>query len=112
MLSYGKLGFTVYFAFTLSLLTAGTAFKLWIEYDARTLAVHLQAETAAAAKELRQNALMAQQERTRRQLEQNKAIEKQNAINAQKQRTCSFWRDQYMKNKTSYDKTMMDSACK
>ena len=51
MFSYGKLGLTIYLALTLSSLTVGITFKLWLEHDARALAAQLEAEVTAVAKD-------------------------------------------------------------
>ncbi|WP_461515715.1 hypothetical protein [Porticoccus sp.] len=112
MLSYGKLGLTIYLALSLSLLAAGTTFKLWLEHDANTFASHLEAESAAMTEQIRQQTQLAQYQQHLRQIEQNKLRAKRDAANAQKQRTCTFWRDQYAKTNKSYDQSMMNSACK
>lgn len=112
MFSYGKLGLTIYLALTLSSLTVGITFKLWLEHDARALAAQLEAEVTAVAKKFEYQALVAQRKNSARQTEQNKARAKLNAANAQRQRTCTFWRDQYAKTRKSYDKTIMGTACK
>lgn len=119
MLSYGKLGVTIFFALTLSSLVVGTTFKLWFEYDLRVLGRQLEAETIAMQKEMEYRALVAKGERAARQQELNQARlqseadrRQQKAINAQKQRTCTFWRAEFAKTRKTHDKLMMNTACK
>lgn len=119
MLSCGKLGGTIFFARALSSLVVGTTFKLWFEYDLRALDRQLEAETIAMQKEMKYRALIAKGERSVRQQELNQARlqseadrGQQQAINAQKQRTCTFWRAEYAKTRKTHDKLMMNTACK
>lgn len=112
MVSYGKLGLSIFLSLTLSSLVVGATFKLWIEHDARTLAAQLEAEAIATAKEMERQAQLAAQERERQERSRKRAQAKRDAIRAQKQRTCNFWNDQYNKTRASYDKAMRDSACR
>lgn len=119
MLSYGRLFISIYFAMTLSALTVGTVFKLWIEYDARVLAEKIEALAALAAakakalaEELKHQAALDAEAAKKRQAELEITRQKSASITAQRQRTCNFWNDQYRKTKSSYDKPMRDSACR
>lgn len=119
---YAELWTTLYlnlFPLTLSVFTVGTVFKLWFEYDARVLAEKIQAEAALAAskakalaEELKRQAALDAEAARKRQAELEIARQKRASITAQRQRTCNFWKDQYLKTKSSYDKGMRDTACR
>ncbi|MEZ5529132.1 MAG: hypothetical protein R3E57_04195 [Porticoccaceae bacterium] len=65
----------------------------------------------ALAEELKRQAALNAEAAKKRQTELEIARQKRASITAQRLRTCNFWKDQYLKTNSSYDKSMRDMAC-
>jgi len=91
------------------LLLAGNA---WASYEMRIATQEMQESSARMKVESgrRIKEVRAKSKQNRRVA----VIESANQSNAQrvKRETCDFWVAEYRKARTSYNKTMMDSACK
>lgn len=130
MISYYKLGFTLFLSLVLSGFVVLVGVELWTTHKMRLLSDQLEIESAISARkiELKEKEIQqrlarkkvlaeqkANQERAQLQArEHQKAIQRRKdiAINQQKERTCEFWKSEFKKTKNFYDKSMRDTACK
>ena len=93
--------------------------KAWTNYEWSEAAKVFQKSTekmnAESAQRMKERQIKNQQALIQRQ-EQNRLmkIQSEKDQNAQRisRQTCDFWATEYRKARSSYNKTMMDSACK
>ncbi|MBL4590265.1 MAG: hypothetical protein JKY11_09345 [Alphaproteobacteria bacterium] len=110
-INYTALCFTIAIAIFLGNGMLLVAEKAWMNYELRVATQMIQESTermrVESAKRMKK---MQIQSRERKRVA---VIESANQRNAQriKRETCDFWVAEYRKNRTSYNKTMMDSAC-
>jgi ABC-type nitrate/sulfonate/bicarbonate transport system substrate-binding protein len=111
---------------TFAILISGSVFKYWFEYEAKALIEEASLSLQKAQEEREEASLSlqkAQEERKEKQrLAKIKHDKKQRILQAKREQerraskakmeTCTFWQKQYVKYKTSYEKRMMNTACK
>lgn len=129
-INYTKLFFTMMFSITFAILISGTIFKYWFSYEANQL-MKQASLSMQQAQEKRNHERLIQNQLSEQKRQENQ--EKQKLINIQNQKkqrlvtaererqkranktrieVCVFWKKQYKKYKGSYEKNMMEKACK
>lgn len=118
------------FSIVFAILISGAVFKYWFAYEAKVLMEQASIEMQKVQKK-RNNERLIQNKIAEQQLQKRKEQQKIARIKSAKQQrlrdaerdreirenkakfeTCVFWQKQYQKYKGSYEKRMMDTACK
>lgn len=110
-INYTKLGITIAVAIFVANMGLFVCYKLWTNYEfklaADALSLSMEESRAASAERLaRQKAAAIERNRVM-------SLKAERAANASRlnRETCAFWKKEYSKTRTSYNKTMMDSSC-
>ena len=110
-INYTALCFTIAIAIFLGNGTLLLADKVWTNYELRVATQMIQESTekmkVESAKRMKR---MQIQNREKKRVAVIKSANQKNAHRV-KRETCDFWVAEYRKNRTSYNKSMMDSGC-
>lgn len=97
---------------TFAILISGSVFKYWFEYEAKALIEEASLSLQKAQEERKEKQRLAKIKHDKKQRILQAKREQERRASKAKMETCTFWQKQYVKYKTSYEKRMMNTACK